>query len=82
MEHFFVQGVLLLFWSLCLLIADFFFCAHHFSFNVLVFTAPVTHQKKGTELLCDRARSCGPAGVNPDPEGRPATGSKSLDAIW
>jgi type II secretory pathway predicted ATPase ExeA len=29
---------------------------------------------KGTDLLCDRARSCNPAGENPAPEGRPATG--------
>ena len=30
--------------------------------------------KKGTELLCGRARSCSPAGVKPAPEGWPATG--------
>jgi hypothetical protein len=31
-------------------------------------------KKKGTELLCGRARSCSPAGVKPAPEGRPTTG--------
>ena len=28
----------------------------------------------GTVLMCGRARSCNPAGGNPAPEGRPATG--------
>ena len=31
-------------------------------------------KEKGTDLLCGRARSCISAGVNPAPEGRPATG--------